>query len=353
MVQNRSWAERVRAGINAIRPQKAENATLSVATYNAYNLNPDTGTPDPIDEDRLDKLANSVVIDLQCPDIICLQEIQDESGPKDDGKTSGDKTLEELVSAISNQGGVKYKYAEIIPENNVDGGQPGANIRQAYLYNPEKTELYREEDKAKGKADEGVSVVSDDNGVHLSNSIGRIHPELDCFDDSRKPLIAEFVDKASGESIFVTNVHLISKRGDKEERDGIRAVQATAINEFQVELHNALTDKGLDSNLVIAGDFNSTPDEAPYKLFTSNEFMEGIVDPKNKDNYTYIHRGEKSILDNVIVSSDMAEKAQGKTVNVNAHKPYKSDRASDHNPVIANGLATRDQPQAQSSGFGR
>ena len=64
-----------------------------------------------------------------------VQEIQDNSGTSDDGTVSANVTLTNLVNAISSasNGKVKYSFLEIAPVNDQDGGQPGGNIRQAYL----------------------------------------------------------------------------------------------------------------------------------------------------------------------------------------------------------------------------
>ena len=49
---------------------------------------------------------------------------------------SSKKTLTKLVSEIKEQGGVEYDFIDISPEDGKDGGQPGGNIRVAYLYDP-------------------------------------------------------------------------------------------------------------------------------------------------------------------------------------------------------------------------
>ena len=83
---------------------------------------------------HIPRIANHIVHYLNMPEIMFLQEIQDDSGTRDDGVVSANKTLSALVSAIAKaSGGVKYEFINISPLNNVDGGQPGSNIRVAYL----------------------------------------------------------------------------------------------------------------------------------------------------------------------------------------------------------------------------
>lgn len=67
------------------------------------------------------------------PDIVFLQEIQDNDGATDDGVVSSNVTLSALVSAIAAVNGVTYDFVVIDPVNDADGGEPGGNIRQAYL----------------------------------------------------------------------------------------------------------------------------------------------------------------------------------------------------------------------------
>lgn len=70
---------------------------------------------------------------LRTPDIMFLQEIQDNSGPTDDGTVSANVTLSTLVKAIADVSNVTYAFATIDPVDGRDGGQPGGNIRTAFL----------------------------------------------------------------------------------------------------------------------------------------------------------------------------------------------------------------------------
>lgn len=79
-------------------------------------------------------VATHIATSLKTPDIVFVQEIQDNSGPTDDGTVIANLTLSNLVAAIANaSNGVVYDFLEIAPVNDQDGGQPGGNIRQAYL----------------------------------------------------------------------------------------------------------------------------------------------------------------------------------------------------------------------------
>ena len=80
-------------------------------------------------------MANQIANFLKSPDIMFLQEIQDNSGPTDDGTVTANLTLSTLISAIHAAGSAaKYDFTEVISVNDQDGGEPGGNIRPAYLY---------------------------------------------------------------------------------------------------------------------------------------------------------------------------------------------------------------------------
>ena len=68
---------------------------LLVASYNAENL-------DPLDPaTRFTTIASEVVNRLKSPDIIALQEVQDNDGPTNSSTTSANLTLQNLVNAIN------------------------------------------------------------------------------------------------------------------------------------------------------------------------------------------------------------------------------------------------------------
>ena len=80
-------------------------------------------------------VANHIANFLHTPDIMFVQGIQDNSGDKDDGTVIGNLTLTNLVNAVTKAGNLTstYSFLEIAPEDDQDGGEPGGNIRVAYL----------------------------------------------------------------------------------------------------------------------------------------------------------------------------------------------------------------------------
>ena len=85
------------------------------------------------DSAHLPAAANDIATHLLTPDIMFLQEIQDNSGETDDGTVDANVTLSNLSAAIASQSSVNYDFTEVISVNDQDGGELGGNIRPAYL----------------------------------------------------------------------------------------------------------------------------------------------------------------------------------------------------------------------------
>nr|MDT0666804.1 hypothetical protein [Micromonospora sp. DSM 115978] len=106
-------------------PKKAGD--LSIATYNVENLT--VGDPDA----KFERLAQNIVVNLGKPDIIAVEEIQDDNGTADGGIVVANETLAKFVTAIVAAGGPTYGWRSIDPVAGADGGAPGGNIRQVFL----------------------------------------------------------------------------------------------------------------------------------------------------------------------------------------------------------------------------
>lgn len=91
---------------------------------------------------QLPLIATHIAHFLGTPDLVHVQEIQDNNGEGNDGTVDATVTLQTLVNAIKQaSGGVEYSFVDVNPVNNQDGGAPGGNIRQAYLYRPDRLRL--------------------------------------------------------------------------------------------------------------------------------------------------------------------------------------------------------------------
>lgn len=173
---------------------------ISVANYNARNLDPGSI--------YMEGIATQIVEKMKTPDLIFLQEVQDDSGATNDGTVAGNVTLHTLASRIEALSGVVYDYTEVVPINNQDGGAPGGNIRVAYIYRPDVVELYNPN---QGSATDVNEVLE---GPTLKFNPGRIAPASTAWAESRKPLAAAWKPvKGNGKPFFTVNVHQTSKGG--------------------------------------------------------------------------------------------------------------------------------------------
>lgn len=118
---------------------------------------------------------------------------------------SASLTLSKLASAIEEHGGVAYNYTDIDPENDTSGGERGGNIRPAYLYDPSVVRL---RNYNPGSSNDSTSVLSDGN---LSYNPGLIDPSNEAWDDSRKPLVAQWETLDGKNTFYTINVHFTSK----------------------------------------------------------------------------------------------------------------------------------------------
>lgn len=105
---------------------------LTVATFNVENL--DAAEPDA----KFNGLAAAIVNNLKSPDVIGIEEIQDNNGPTPDAVVDASATWNKLIAAIAAAGGPTYRFTDIPPVDDQDGGEPGGNIRVGYLYNPDR-----------------------------------------------------------------------------------------------------------------------------------------------------------------------------------------------------------------------
>ena len=190
---------------------------------------------------------------MKTPDIIGLTEVQDNDGAIDSGTTDASESAKVLIEKIKSLGGPNYIYTDIAPEDKTDGGAPGGNIRVGFLYNPERVTL------SEGQKGTATQAVGFENG-QLTLNPGRIDPTNPAFDDSRKPLAAQF--EFNGESVIVVANHFNSKGGDLPlfgkvqppvlNSEVQRMQIATVVNGFVKDIQA----KDPNANVVLLGDFN-------------------------------------------------------------------------------------------------
>ncbi|KAF4411150.1 MULTISPECIES: endonuclease/exonuclease/phosphatase family protein [Streptomyces] len=306
------------------RAQRADE--LSVATYNVENLSP----ADP--RTKFDRLAEALVHNLASPDIVALEEVQDNTGPEDDGVVGADETLRRLTEAVTAAGGPEYAWRQIDPADGEDGGQPGGNIRVAFLYNPERVSF---PDAAGGDATTPVTPVRDGGEVRLSANPGRIDPLNPAWEDSRKPLAAEF--RFRGRPVFVVAGHFNSKGGDQaldsrfqppaRSSEIQRTAQAAAVSAWVKSLLAA----DRKARIVVAGDLNDFGFSPALRTLTEHGTLTDQVSRLPRDErYGYVYNGNSQALDHILTSRAV-RRADYDIVHINAEF---ADQASDHDPQV-------------------
>lgn len=302
---------------------------LRVATYNVLNLDPGDST--------FDELGEQIVNNLGSPDIIGLQEIQDNSGSDNDGVVSASQTYSMLIAAITTAGGPDYEFREIAPVDLADGGQPGANIRVGFLFNPSRVTFV--DRGSAGPTDATLPVVGAD-GVELTLSPGRVDPANTAFLDSRKPLAGEFVFE--GETYFVIVNHFSSKSGDDPlyglvqppvlNSEPERIAQAEVVNGFV----DSILDLDADARVVVLGDMNDFEFRPALDALAGDVLVNLIDRVPQKDRYSFIFNGNSQTLDHILVTNNLAPGSKVDYVRVNIDFPFGVIAASDHDPVVAN-----------------
>ncbi|MPY49703.1 lamin tail domain-containing protein [Streptomyces acidicola] len=307
--------------------QKGKSDELSVATYNVENLDP----TDP--QSKFDRLAEGVVKNLASPDIISLEEIQDNNGAKDDGTVAADKTMAQFIDAIKAAGGPAYDWRSVDPVNDQDGGEPGGNIRNVLLFNPQRVSFV---DRPGGDSTTAVEAVNaGKKGVQLSVSPGRINPTSDAWKSSRKPLVGEFVFR--GEQVFVVGNHFNSKGGDKPLHgadqppvlgsETQRLAQAKEVNAFV----SGILAKDKKAKVVVLGDMNDYQFSKPLQTLTAGGVLTDLINTLPVgERYSYVYDGNSQTLDHILVSPAI-KKPVYDVVHINSEF---SDQTSDHDPQV-------------------
>lgn len=311
-------------------PYVGAGASLSVATYNVENLNPQSPAS------KYAALAGQIVNNLAKPNLIAVEEVQDNSGTTDnDGVVSASQTIAMLEAAISKAGGPAYSDTEIDPQADSDGGQPGGNIRQIFLYNPAVVSLVS---KPGGGTTVADSVVTDADGTtELTQSPGRIDPTNAAWNSSRKPLVAQFTLNATGKRFFAIGNHFIAKLGDAPlyarnqpaamASAAQRIAQSTAENAFVQQL-----EQDPNASVVALGDFNDYTFSASQATLRGTQLQDLFTKLPANQQYDYDFNGQSQTLDHILVSGPLFTGALFAPVHVNAEY---ANQVSDHDPEVA------------------
>lgn len=302
------------------------NDQLTIATYNVLNLDPSDGT--------FPQLAEHIVTNLGTPDIVALQEVQDNNGTGG-GVVAADRTFQALIAAIASlDDGPDYEFLQIDPEENQDGGEPDGNIRVGFLYDPDRVTFEGRAPAEGGSTTVSVNPRPNDGAPFLSVNPGRVDPTQ--FVDSRKPLAAEFL--FNGQTVFVVTNHFNSKSGDDPlagrvqppvlNSEAERSTQAQAVNAFV----NEIVQLDANANIIVLGDLNDFEFSNPLQDLAGNVLTNTTNSVESRDRYSFIFQGNSQVLDHILVSDNLAAGTEVDFVHVNVDT---AAVVSDHDPVVA------------------
>lgn len=362
--------------LNGIIPAGDGSVRFTIAAFNVENLYDHRDDPDdpsdavtdpgtarvtppfnylPESEDayrrRLGGLARIVVDDLRAPDLLLLQEVEDQDIDRD-GVLD---VLADLIDQIQVAGGPAYRSA---------CDRAGADYRGiicAYLYRPDRLALT--------EADPAHPVLGETPAIpyrtrHVPAARGARNPKAvnaalpldvdlstgmsDTNVFARAVQVARFrwIQYPDAPALTVLNNHFASR---PDQRVGQRREQAA----FNAAVQNACRDADPGGHLVIGGDLNVYPrPDDPFPGDPSDQlgplYRAGLVnlyDTMLREHpagaYTYVYRGQAGTLDQLFVSPNLFAQLDFATVlHVNSDWPARSDEsphrgASDHDPVLA------------------
>ena len=305
---------------------------LMIATLNLENLAPTDG------QSKFDRLAKEIVLNLESPDLIAVEEVQDNTGSVNDGVVDAALTINKLIQAIQSAGGPTYSYRQIDSLNNQDGGDPGGNIRQVFLFRTDRGLGFV--DRPGGTAITAISVSQGLEGVHLSFSPGRIDPGNNAFLSSRKPLVGEFLFQ--GNHLFVIANHFNSKQGDQPlfgryqpplfSTEARRNQQAQIVNNFvdQILAIDPL------ARVIVMGDLNDYTFSTPLQTLEGGVLTNLVTSLPVEDQYTYLFEGNSQAIDHILVSVGVLLSGFPGVDIVHMNAEFlENQRPTDHDPILA------------------
>ena len=281
---------------------------LTMANYNLENLSAaDT-------QQKFDILASDIVYNLQAPDIIGVQEIQDTDGAGNGSDLSGLVTAQRLIDAIAAAGGPQYAYIEIAPETaGSTGGEPGGNIRNGFFYQVDR-----------------VSYVEGSAELITGSA----------YNGSRNPLAASF--EFNNQVVTAISIHSTSRGGSDplfgasqppvNGGEASRVAQSEALLAYVTDL--LANDPG--ANLAVMGDFNAFYFEHSVTMLEGEGLLANVLRTlPEEERYSYVFEGNAQNLDNMLVSGSLYGTVIADAVHLNAEQPDTDARGTDHDAIVA------------------
>jgi uncharacterized protein len=320
---------RVDGGLQREVTRAPRDQELVVGTYNVENL-------DPGDGGAFARHAQLIVDHLRSPDLLAIEEIQDNDGATNSSVTDASITWGRLIDAIRAAGGPAYQYRQIDPVDDQDGGEPGGNIRVGFLFRTDRGLSFV--DRPGGTSTTATTVIDHPAGPRLSFSPGRVAPQDPAFVDTRKSLAGEF--RLHGKKVFVVANHFSSKTADDplfgrvqppvRASEPARHAQAQVVNDFVDQLVAA----DPQANVIVLGDINDFEFSQTVQLLEGGVLTSLMATLPQAERYSYVFEGNSQVLDQILVSNNLLSSfpVDYDPVHVNAEF---ADQASDHDPQVA------------------
>jgi uncharacterized protein len=318
---------------------------VAFATFNVENL----AGIDP--QAKYDHLASLIVENLKAPDVIGIEEVQDNDGavdpdgpggpglPTDSTVVDADVAWERLIEAIGDAGGPTYDYRQINPVDDAEGGAPGGNIRVGFLFRTDRGVQFV--DRPGGSPTAETTVLGKQNHPQLSSSPGRIGTQSAAFADTRKSLAAEF--RVRGKTVFAIVNHFSSKGDDQplfgpnqpptRFSEDFRHGQAQVVNDFV----DAILAKHERAKIVVLGDINDFEFSETTSILEGGVLTSLIKGLPTNERYSYVFEGNSQTLDQILLSNvGLLRKSHRPVYDVVHLNSEFADaiQASDHEPSV-------------------
>ncbi len=258
-----------------------------------------------------------IVNNLAAPDIVGLEEIQDNNGAT--GGTGSpvvdaNVTLDRLVAAIQAAGGPTYSYRQINPVAHQDGGEPGGNIRVGFIFRTDRGLAFV--DRPGGDSTTPVSVVAGPNGPRAVRqpgtrraggrgverepeaARGRVHLQRPQAVRDREPLQLEGRRPGALRSPAAAGPQL---RGAADPAGDAARRRSSATSSRLIRR----------ANIAVIGDLNDFQFSPPVQKLKDAGLIAMIETLPPSERYSYVFDGNSQALDHIMVSSNLLNHARG------------------------------------------
>ncbi|HVQ06908.1 MAG TPA: Calx-beta domain-containing protein [Allosphingosinicella sp.] len=339
-----------------------DSRALTVATFNVENLDPTDGAA------RFTALANAIANNLNAPDIVCIEEMQDNNGATASGGADASTTWQMLVDALNLATGANYQWVDQEPVAGAEGGEPGGNIRVGFLYNTDRVQLGGLDANAtlaeRRMYTDRIGDGTRDAGDLIAFSDNMIAAEINAVDwtTTRKSLLGEFT--FHGNTVYVTANHWPAKGGSGDfwqfnqnlgagEPDNSDWAQRNQVAQDVYSMLNLINTNNPNAGIVAGGDFNDFYFYRPLTTMTGYTMADGtaraggarfdnltLTLPEG-ERYTYTFDGRSQAIDHIIANGLLSGVATYDVVhlntgyNSNGTGPNANPALSDHDPGVS------------------